>query len=93
MFKKAKRIWLRGLSRAMNIQARFTCVLDMSREAQLYITGATFYKVYLDGTLHEFTVAKEYEYLYLWIPEDVLPANSGPKTLTIKKGATAVANA
>ena len=51
MFKKAERIWLRGLSEEMNIEARFTAELDIPRGAELHITGATFYKVYLDGEL------------------------------------------
>ena len=51
MFKKAKRIWLKGLSEKMNIQARFTAKLPKTVGAKLYMTGATFYKVYLDGKL------------------------------------------
>ena len=49
MFIKAKPIFLKGLSREMNIQAVFECVLPVNnREVQLQITGATFYKVYLN---------------------------------------------
>ena len=51
MFTKAERIWLRGLSKEMNIEARFTAEIEIPRNAQLHITGATFYKVYLDGEL------------------------------------------
>lgn len=49
--------------------------------------------VYLNGKKVELTAAKENEYLFVWIPEDVLPQNAGPTTFTIKKGASAIANA
>lgn len=51
MFRKAKRIWLKGLTREMNIQARFVARLLIPKDAKLYITGATFFKVYVDGAL------------------------------------------
>ena len=51
MFKKAKRIWLKGLSKEMNTQARFTAQISVPKGAQLFVTGATFYKVYFDGEL------------------------------------------
>ena len=50
-FKKAKRIWLGGLCREMNIQARFVAEVEIPRGAELRLTGATFYKVYLGGEL------------------------------------------
>ena len=51
MFKLAKRIWLKGLTTEMNIQARFVAKLEIPESAELRLTGATFYKVYLDGEL------------------------------------------
>lgn len=51
MFKLAKRIWLKGLANEMNIQARFVTALAIPDNAELRLTGATFYKVYLDGEL------------------------------------------
>ena len=51
MFLCAERIWLRGLTKEMNIQARFVARLKIPQNARLFITGATFYKVYADGTL------------------------------------------
>ena len=51
MFTKAKRIWLRGLTEEMNVQARFVAKLPKAADAKLYMTGATFYKVYLDGKI------------------------------------------
>ena len=51
MFRSAKRIWLDGLSKEMNVQARFTANITVPKGAQLFLTGATFYKVYFDGEL------------------------------------------
>lgn len=51
MFKNADRIWLKGLTKEINIQARFNAEFVIPENARLYITGATFYKVYLDGAL------------------------------------------
>ena len=51
MFKSAKRIWLKGLSKEMNVQARFTAELSVPSGSKLYMAGATFYKVYFDGKL------------------------------------------
>ena len=46
MFKNADRIWLKGLTKEINIQARFNAEFVIPENARLYITGATFYKVY-----------------------------------------------
>ena len=51
MFRKAERIWLKDLSKEMNVQARFTAELSVPRGAKLIMSGATFYKVYFDGKL------------------------------------------
>ena len=51
MFKSAKKIWLKGLSREMNVQARFTAELSVPSGSKLHMAGATFYKVYFDGKL------------------------------------------
>lgn len=51
MFRTAKRIWLDGLSKEMNVQARFTANITVPKGARLFLTGATFYKVYFDGEL------------------------------------------
>ncbi len=47
----AKKIWLKGLSKETNIQARFIADVVPARDTTLYITGATFYKVYWGGEL------------------------------------------
>ena len=51
MFKSAKRVWLKGLSDEMNLQARFVASVKMTGCEVLYVTGASLYKVYLDGEL------------------------------------------
>ena len=51
MLKTAKKIWLKGLSKEVNIQARFVTELPAAKDTTLYVTGATFYKVYFDGNL------------------------------------------
>ena len=51
MLETAKKIWLKCLSAERNIQARFVEEVKPCDETTLYLTGATFYKVYFDGEL------------------------------------------
>jgi len=51
MLENARKIWLKGLSREFNIQARFVTDICPANDTTLYITGATFYKVYWGGEL------------------------------------------
>ncbi len=51
MFTEALPIFLKGLSRQMNVQARFVAELDAAGECELRVAGATFYKVHLNGEL------------------------------------------
>ena len=59
MFKKAKPIFLKDLSQEMNIPAVFTCQLPKADvPALLRLTGATRYRVLLDGNMLHFGPAK-----------------------------------
>ena len=51
MFKKAKPMWLKNMRKISNLQVGFRCDFeaDAAKEYVLVITGATFYKVYMNG--------------------------------------------
>ncbi len=51
MFKKALPIWLKDKENEMNVQARFVTSFDCDGKATLKIAGATYYKVFLNGSL------------------------------------------
>ncbi|MBR4933106.1 MAG: hypothetical protein IKZ03_01490, partial [Clostridia bacterium] len=51
MFKKALPIWLRGLEKEKNIQAKFIARFKCGDTPVLKITGATFYRVFLNGKI------------------------------------------
>ena len=54
MFRRAVPIFLCGLSEQMNTQAVFATEIFADCECELRLTGATFYKVYLNGELKHF---------------------------------------
>lgn len=58
MFTKAKPIWLQGLEKEMNIQALFTAAFVGTEKALLKITGATAFRVYINGTLFHYGPAR-----------------------------------
>ncbi len=83
MLKSAKRIWLKGLSKEMNIQARFVCELNIPENAKLYVTGATFYKVYVDGVLvHHGPAPTATGYARVDVID--LPKGQGVSTVTVE---------
>ncbi len=51
MFTKAKPVWIDGKEHEKNIQAKFTAEFTAKQGAVLKITGATFFKVFLNGNL------------------------------------------
>ena len=51
MFAKALPIWLAGKEKEMNIQAKFVANFIGKENIKLKITGATYYKVFLNGKL------------------------------------------
>ena len=51
MFLVARPIFLEGMSKQLNIQARFTARITAGGECVLRIAGATIFKVHLDGRL------------------------------------------
>ncbi len=51
MFIKAKPVWIDGKELEKNIQAKFTAEFTAEKDAVLKITGATFFKVFLNGKL------------------------------------------
>lgn len=51
MFMKALPIWLTGKEKEMNIQAKFVANFIGKENIKLKITGATYYKVFLNGKL------------------------------------------
>ena len=59
MFQKAKPIFLKGLAREMNITGVFTCDLPATKEkAVLRVTGATRFRVYLNGEMLHYGPAR-----------------------------------
>lgn len=58
MFTKAKPIWLKDLEKEMNIQALFTAAFGGTEKAVLKITGATAFRVYINGTLFHYGPAR-----------------------------------
>ena len=83
MFKKAQRIWLKGLSKEMNVQARFTAELSVPYGTQMLLTGATFYKVYFDGVLiHHGPAPTATGYARVDVID--LPRGQGVSTVTVE---------
>ncbi len=58
MFTLAKPIWPRGLADEMNIHAVFTVTADVRPNMKLYITAATFYRVWADDRFLHFGPAR-----------------------------------
>ena len=58
MFTKAKAIWLKNLEKEMNIQALYTASFDKKDNVVLKITGATAYRVYINGNLVHYGPAR-----------------------------------
>lgn len=58
MFVKAKPIWLKDLEEEMNIQALFTAHFKKCGNVTLQITGATAFRVYLNGKLLHYGPAR-----------------------------------
>ncbi|MBQ8396812.1 MAG: hypothetical protein IJX53_01270 [Clostridia bacterium] len=49
MFTQAKPIWIKGRSNELNVQTAFTCTVDSRPGLTLRLTGATYYRVFVDG--------------------------------------------
>ena len=60
MFKNAKPIWLQGRSREKNVFAAFQlrATPPLQGKITLHVTGATFYRVYVNGTFLGFGPAR-----------------------------------
>lgn len=58
MFTKAKAIWLKDLEKEMNIQALFTAAFGDAEKAVLKITGATAFRVCINGKLFHYGPAR-----------------------------------
>lgn len=83
-----------GVQRYSEASMRWNLFFNINIELETeHATQYLKLPVYLNGKKIELTAAKENEYLFVWIPEEVLPQNAGPSTFTIKKGASAIANA
>lgn len=74
MFLQAKPIWIQGKGSEMNFFAVFTAKVLVSNYAQLHITGATFYRVFIDGKFLGFGPARTAEG---YAREDVLSIEVG----------------
>jgi hypothetical protein len=48
IFNKALPIWLKGKSKELNCQAGFICEFEYIEQAELFITGATFFRIYIN---------------------------------------------
>ena len=58
MFQKAKPIWIKDKSTEMNVFAVYRLKTILSKDAELHITGATFYRVFVDGKFAGFGPAR-----------------------------------
>lgn len=57
-FTKAQPIWLKNLENEKNIQAEFTAEFNKASDLTLNITGATIFRVYLNGELLHYGPAR-----------------------------------
>ena len=58
MFYRAKPIWIKDKSRELNVFAVYRLQKHLSSAAELHITGATFYRVFLNGEFVGFGPAR-----------------------------------
>jgi len=83
MFQKAKPIWLKDLAYEMNIQARFAATFAAEGSVLLKLTGASFYKVLLNGRLIHYGPAPTAKG-YARVDEIALAAEAGSNRLEIE---------
>jgi len=84
MFTHAQPVYIRGLSREMNAQAGFTCVIDAEpgKSYTLVAAGSTYYRIRLDGELLHFGPARG-PHGYLRCDRLPLPLKPGRHVLAI----------
>lgn len=58
MFLQAKPIWAKGMEEEMNLTLRFEATVGALHDAQLYVTAATFYRVFVNGKFLAFGPAR-----------------------------------
>ncbi len=81
MFLKAEPIWLTGRENELNCHAAFTCRTALSAPAEIYITAATYYRVWVNGKFLAFgpaRAAKRYARV------DILPLPAGECDIRIE---------
>lgn len=83
MFLKAKPVWLKDLAYEMNIQARFVTEFAGADNLLLKLTGASFYKVLLNGKLIHYGPASTAKG-YTRVDEIPLAAKAGKNRLEIE---------
>ncbi|MBR2948887.1 MAG: hypothetical protein IKC46_03395 [Lachnospiraceae bacterium] len=83
MFLKAKPVWLKDLAYEMNIQARFVTEFTGADNLLLKLTGASFYKVLLNGRLIHYGPAPTAKG-YARVDEIALAAEAGSNRLEIE---------
>ncbi len=69
MFQSAKPIWIKDKSNEMNVFAAFCCRKVLDQDGELHITGASFYRVYVNDIFLGFGPART---AYGYAREDVL---------------------
>ena len=74
-FIKAKPVWLKELSKDINIQAKFSAEFQGCADARLHITGSFNYKVYLNGNFIHYGPART---AYGYARIDVVHLNTVP---------------
>jgi len=58
MFKKAQPIWLKGFENEMITQAQFVAVFEGKKDITIKMTGATYYRVYVNDVLVHYGPAR-----------------------------------
>jgi len=81
MFLKAQPVWLKGRENELNTHAVFSQHVSLAAPAELYITAATYYRVWLNGTFLAFGPARA---AGGYARVDVLPLPAGENDLRIE---------
>ena len=76
MFNQAKPIWIKDKSEELNVFAAFRLQTILHEDAELHITGSTFYRVFVNGVFVGFGPART---AAGYAREDILPIKSDGK--------------
>ncbi|MBE6611027.1 MAG: hypothetical protein E7632_00930, partial [Ruminococcaceae bacterium] len=84
-FKLAQPIYVKGLAGEMNTLTGYTCAIeaDAAKSYTLFITGASYYRIYLDGEMLHYGPARG-PHGYVRCDTLTLPVKSGRNILAIE---------